>query len=227
MSKAINFYEKIPKKYLNQNKYTYDNQKEIKINLPLRALFCGPSGSMKSNALLNLLRTINGFDMIYLVAKQPDQALYRYLKDVVGESLVITDSLEELPPLSDFDSNISTLVVFDDWLGENEKDLKYIAKFFVKGRHKGVSVIFISQSYYACPSLIRKNSDLVFILKLNTKGDMSRFLKEYQMTDISIDKLIEIYNKIKAEGNQNWMLFDTAATIPEYRVRYNFTPIKL
>jgi len=227
MSKIVNFYDKIPKRYLNQNKFKYDSYEKIKIDLPFRALFIGPSGSMKSNALLNLLRTINGFDIIYLVARQPDQPLYRYLKDVLGDSLILTDKLEDLPPLEAFDPSISTLVTFDDWLSESDKSLKEIAKFFVKGRHKGCSCIFISQSYFGCPSLIRKNSDLVFLLKLNTKGDMSRFLKEYQMTDISIERLMELYNKIKAQGKENFMMFDMVAPDPSYKIRYNFEPLKL
>jgi hypothetical protein len=227
MPDIVNFYEKIPKKYLNQNKFKYDGYNNIKIDLPFRGIFVGPSGSFKTNALLNLLRTINGFDIIYLVAKQPDQPLYRYLKDILGESLILTDKLEDLPPLQDFNPKISSLVVFDDFLTENDKTLKEISKFFVKGRHRGVSVVFISQSYYGTPSLIRKNSDLIFLLKLNTKGDLIRFLKEYQLTDISIDTLMEIYDKIKSENNANFLLFDLANIDKNYRVRYNFKPIKL
>lgn len=226
-SDVINFYEKIPKRYLNATKFTYEKYPEIKISLPLRGIFVGPSGSMKTNGLLNLLRTVNGFDQIFLIAKQPDQPLYKYLQDVLQESLILSDKLDDLPDLSEFDPNISTLVVFDDFLTESDKTLKEIAKFFVKGRHRGVSVIFISQSYYGTPSLIRKNSDLVFLLKLNTKGDLSRFLKEYQLSDIKIDDLIKIYEQIKKDSQANFMLFDLNNSDPGYKIRYNFTPIKI
>jgi len=223
----VNFYKKIPKKYLNTNKFKYEGYEQIKIDLPFRAIFIGPSGSYKSNALLNVLRNINGFDIIYLIAKEPNQPLYRYLKDVLQDSLILSDKIEDLPQLDEFDPKISSLVIFDDWLTESDKSLKEIAKFFVKGRHRGISVGFISQSYYGTPSLIRKNSDLVFLLKLNTKKDLARFLKEYQITDVKPENLIKIYEKIKADNPANFMLFDLANNDSKYRIRYNFKPIIL
>jgi len=224
---VINFYEQIPKKFLNQNKFNYISFPKIQIPLPMRGLFIGPSGSMKSNGVLNLIRTINGWDKIYLIAKQVDQPLYRYLKDIMGEHLVLSDNLMDLPTLENFNPDISSLIVFDDFTAEDKKSLDAISKFFVKGRHRGCSVIYISQSYFDTPKLIRKNSDYVFLLKLNTKRDMSMFLREYQVSDIDIDDLMKMYNEIKRKAKENFMLFDMITNNKNLKYRMNWDGIEI
>ena len=52
-NKIINFYEHIPKDMLNKNENP--NYHLHQINLPFRMVICAPSGSGKTNFLINLL----------------------------------------------------------------------------------------------------------------------------------------------------------------------------
>ena len=54
----------------------------------------------------------------------------------------------------DYEDN-QKLVIFDDYVCE--KDQRQIINYFIQGRHKNCSVIYLSQSFYKTPRDIRLN----------------------------------------------------------------------
>ena len=67
-----------------------------------------------------------------------------------------------------------TLIVFDDMIADmlNNKKLYPIVDSFVRGRKLNISLVFITQSYFAVPKDIRPNSAHHFIMKIPNKQEL-------------------------------------------------------
>ena len=70
----INFYD-----YTNENKTEHNPKWSYIPDHPYRILIVGGSGSGKTNALLNVIKSQPDIDKIYLHAKDPYEAKYQYL----------------------------------------------------------------------------------------------------------------------------------------------------
>ena len=77
----INFYEHIPKKYIEKS--VNPNESVHNIKLPFRMCIVAPSGSGKTNFLLNLIKVFSQgkgtFTDITIVTANKDEPLYNYL----------------------------------------------------------------------------------------------------------------------------------------------------
>ena len=63
--------------YTNESKIEHNSKWPYIPDHPYRILIVGGSGSVKTNALLNLIGTRPGIDKIYLYAKDPYEAKYQ------------------------------------------------------------------------------------------------------------------------------------------------------
>jgi septin family protein len=81
-SEIVNFYEHIPKKYLDES--DNPNHKHHNISLPFRMCVVAPSGSGKTNFLLNLIKVFSmgegTFADISIITQNKDEPLYNYLE---------------------------------------------------------------------------------------------------------------------------------------------------
>jgi len=167
MSKIKNFYEIMPKDLLPKS---YNpNKEDHHFELPFRMCIVAPSGSGKTNFLLNLISLFSKgrgtFSSITIITKIAKEPLYDFLK-LQSESIQIKEGLSNTPQLDKFDKELNHLVVFDDLV--LSKNLEIVENYYIRCRKFNVSVIFISQSYYAIPTMIRKNTNYMIILKLGS-----------------------------------------------------------
>ena len=96
-----------------------------------------------------------------------------------------------------------SLIVFDDMvLTHNNK----IGEMFIRGRKLGYSCIYISQSFYGTPKIIRQNVNYIWLGKGMSKRDLRLILSEFAM-GISVDELERIYNDLTKES-MNFMMLD-------------------
>ena len=130
-------------------------------NQCFRMLICGPSGSGKTNTLMHMIYNMLYFDKVYLYAKNLEQSKYQNLmenfqpiSDEVGYG-VIEARNDEIIPVEDLESDSQKTVIFDDYVCD--KNHKPLVDYFIRGRHKNCSVIYLSQSYYKTPKDIRLN----------------------------------------------------------------------
>ena len=147
-----------------------------------RMLICGPSGCGKTNTLMHMLYKLLFYDKIYLYAKNLEQPKYRELleefapiSDEVGYD-VIEDSNDEIIPLEGLDDDNQKIVIFDDFVCE--KNQKPLVDYFIGGRHKNCSVIYLSQSYYLTPKDIRLNCSHFCIFDSPSSNETARMCKE-------------------------------------------------
>ena len=128
-----------------------------------RMLICGNSGSGKTNLLYHMLiEPLLYFDDIYLYAKNLDQEKYQNLMNKMNEMSrtvgydIMTVSNDKIIPIGDIDyEDNQKLVIFDDYVCE--KNQRQIVDYFIQGRHKNCSVIYLSQSFHKTPRDIRLN----------------------------------------------------------------------
>jgi DNA helicase HerA-like ATPase len=181
MAKMINFYDVMPKDLLP--KADNPNKPLHQIDLPFRMCIVAPSGSGKTNFLLNLIALFSKgrgtFASITILTRVADEPLYNFLK-LKAENIQIKEGLSNTPPLDKFDKEENHLVIWDDLV--LAKSLEMVENYYIRARKFNVSCIFISQSYYHIPTMIRKNCSYMVILKLGSgKREIKMIMSEFGM----------------------------------------------
>lgn len=224
MSKTelVDWYKQIPKKYLLETHNPHYDKHRIK--LPFRMIIDGCSGSGKTQTLLNLIYNMpDTFENIYITTKCKDEALYNYLEDKFkDDNLKITEGLENLPDLDKMDKTQNTLIILDDLVNEPAKQQRPICDYFTTARKKNCSIVYISQSFYAVPKMIRDNITYLIIKQVSSMKNLTMICRE---CSLGIDKkqLKEIYDDA-TQTKQGFLLIDLDSNTNE-RFRKNFDSV--
>jgi hypothetical protein len=125
--------------------------------------------------------------------------------------------MESLPQLDKFDKEVNHLVVLDDLV--LAKDQSRIENYYIRARKLNCSVIYISQSYFRIPKIIRQNLSYLVLLKLSGDRELRTILSEGGL-GIDRDQLLALYNYATAE-RFNAFVVDYEAPI-EKRYRKNW-----
>ena len=138
---------------------------------PYRILIIRGSGSGKTNALLNLINHEPDTDKKILYAKDPYEAKYQLLinkRESTGLKY-FNDSKAFIEYSNDMDyiyKNIEEydlnkkrkiLIVFDDMIADmlsNKKLNPIVTELFFRGRKLNISLVFITQSYFAVQKIL-------------------------------------------------------------------------
>ena len=203
MSK-INFYNLVPKgeKKINPN-YNVHN-----IDIPFRMLIAAPSGSGKTNALMNLIMHMDKtFHEIIICVKSADEPLYNMLINKLKNITVFEAG--EVPPISEYSKvdektkrlkridKKQRLIVFDDLITDRSANTK-AAEYYIKGRKVGFSMVYIGQSYYQIPKLIRDNCQYFLLGRNLLKKDLRMILSAFP-TEYTLDEFTDLYNELTSE----------------------------
>lgn len=196
--KIVNMYEKIPKHLLN--KVENPNFNLHKLKLPFRMCIVAPSGSGKTNFLVNLIHLFSSgdkgtFTTIHIITRNQDEPLYKWLNSKC-DSIIIKEGISNTPKLDDFDKDVNHLVVWDDLV--LSKDLTAVEQYYIRARKLNVSVIFISQSYFKIPKIIRNNCSYMVLLKLSGNREVNLILSEFGL-GITKEELLELYKYATSE----------------------------
>ena len=154
----------IPNYDSNSNKK--NNYKRIYQYMPdntFRMLICGGSGSGKTNLLYHILmKSLVYYDQIHLYGKNLEQDKYQNMVNKFNEISqnvgydVLVCSNDDIVPIENLmEDETQKVIIFDDFICE--KNQKPLIDYFIRGRHKNCSVIYLSQSFYKTPKDIRLN----------------------------------------------------------------------
>lgn len=192
-NEIINFYKKMPKKYLlNADNPNYDLHL---FKIPFKMVIIAYSGGGKTNYLANLLNLFSKgkgtFNSIKIITLNSDEPIYNYLKDISKGQIEIYEGIDKAPNIDEYDKNYNHLIVFDDLV--LSKDLSVVSNMFIRCRKLNISVIFISQSYYKIPKIMRCNTNYLILLKLSGKKDINLILSECSLIK-SKEELLNMYN---------------------------------
>ena len=180
-------------------------------------LICGNSGSGKTNLLVHMLtKPLLCYDEIYLYARNLEQDKYksliekmRQLSCKVGYE-ILNVSNDEITPVTEmgYEDN-QKLVIFDDYVCD--KNQTQIIDYFIQGRHKNCSVIYLSQSFYKTPKDIRLNCSHYCLYEFPSSREANRISSE-----LGVDK--EVY-KAATKKPFSFLFVDK----PKKRIAKNFT----
>ena len=186
-------------------------------NDTFRMLICGNSGSGKTNLLYHMLiEPLLYCDKIYLYAKNLEQEKYLNLMKEMNEASeetgynVMEVSNDKIIPITHLPyENNQKIIIFDDYVCE--KNQREIVDYFIQGRHKNCSVIYLSQSFYKTPRDIRLNCSHYCIYEFPSSRERNMISSE-----LGVDK--EQFKKATKKPF-SFLYVDK----PRKRVKRNFT----
>jgi len=212
-------YERMPKSLLRTADNPNFNLHGIK--LPARICVSAPSGSGKSNMVVNFISLCSQgkgtFSKIHIVTKDADEALYNFLK-LKNPAIQITEGLHTLPPLNKFDKDEQSLVVIDDLC--LAKDQSSVLDYFIRCRKSGVTVMYLSQSYFKIPLIVRQNSNYLVVLGIGNKRSISMMLNEVAI-GASKEQLMGMFQEATRE-KLHFLLVCIEETNPLLKFRIDF-----
>jgi hypothetical protein len=197
--------------------------KGLGIKKLFRMVVLGPSFSGKNNLCVHILKNSpHAFAHLHIVARNPDQELYRYLQEKLAGFITVHEA--DAPPHVDQIRKTKgdgiELVIIDDYSSDKLLMEKVFSHYFIRGRHLRLSTICLIHSYFACPKMIRLNSELVAILKANSRRDIKMVSTDFNITGMSEDRMMRAYEKATAARGQ-CLLIDSVRN----EIRYNFDTV--
>ena len=191
---VINFYEHKDIQSLLPEYYNphYD---DTQINLPFRAGIISSSGGGKTSWLLNFIAKSNDtFGHIYVCYKTMEP-LYEFLEKKIGAKYItFYTSLSQVPQPNEMPKDKQILLVFDDMVNESDKAHQIVKEYMIRGRKigKGVSTLYLSQSFFKIPKIVRLQLNYLIILKLSSVRDLNLMLSDFSL-GVDRDELAMIY----------------------------------
>ena len=189
----------IPNYDSNLDKTT--NYKQLYPYMPddtFRMIICGNSGSGKSNLLYHMLmKPLLFYDQIHLYGKNLEQQKYQDMistfddiSQSVGYNVLVCSNDDIVPVENLMDNTAQKIVIFDDFVCD--KNQKPLIDYFIRGRHKNCSIIYLSQSFYGTPKDIRLNCSHFCIYEFPSSNERNLISREL---GVDKDQYINATNK--------------------------------
>ena len=207
-AELVDWYKKIPERFLLKSHNPHYETHHIK--LPFRMIIMGSSGSGKTQTLMSLIYNMpDTFENIYIATKNKDEPLYNYIDEKLGKKGLKMMEIDKdgLPDLDKLNKEQQTLIVMDDLVGE--KNQKPMEQFFLRARKKNASLVYITQSYYAVPKMIRNNMTYLIIKQISSMKNLTMIAREFDL-GMSKDTLTNMYKDATAE-KKNFLMIDLEA----------------
>ena len=164
---------------------------------------------------MNLINNQPDIDKIYLYAKGPYVAKYQYL--INKREKVGLDHFNDPKAFIEYSNNMQdvykniedynpykkrkVMVVFDGMIADvnsNKQLNPIVIELFIRGRKTGLSLIFISQSYFKIPKSVRLNSTHFFTMTIPNKRELQQIALNHS-SDINFKDFMKIFKKCTAE----------------------------
>ena len=204
--------------------YHNPNFEQTQIKIPFRISVIASSGGGKTQWLLNLIaRTNDTWGHIYICYRTAEP-LYQLLERSVGaEKITFFTSLSKFIQPADLPKEKQVLMVFDDVVNYSDKEQNLIKEYYIRGRkmNKGVSICYLSQSFFKIPKIIRLQCNYLILLKLGSKRDLNLILADYGL-GVERDELMAIY-KDATQIPFNFLKVSTDERLDNRRFSKNWT----
>jgi hypothetical protein len=204
-----NWYEKLPK-----NKGSgFKRDKNFKSHMiePCSMIVCiGGTGKGKTNSVIDFIsKKQNAFcDILIYSGSTTDEPLYQMLKEKIPETKLF-NNIAEFPQLQEFedDKENEKLVIFDDFINLNSKEMKKINEYLTAGRKFGFTIFCLGQNYRSIPKTVSRNAHYFFIYELNDKATIQNILKNHNIHDVDKELFRQMYHD-STKDKLNFFMID-------------------
>lgn len=200
-----------------------------------RMLLCGPSGCGKTNLCASMIINNLVYDRVYLYSKHLDDEddvyvdiikflekvqnkIRKKMKDPEFQMYWFGNKFEDIPEVTEFDPNYKNLILIDDFM--NEKHQEKVHDLFTSGRHKKLSIMYLSQRYLNTDPIIRANCNYFVLFKVPTNTEL-RLLSMEQATDMDYNDFKNIFSEAVADP-YSFLVIDRKTPEPCLRYRKKF-----
>lgn len=161
-------------------------------------LICGSSNSGKTNLVLNMLCDMMDFDTLTIISPSIYQPKYKLFSELSKKH----QEIRTYSTVNDYDIELedeekTNVVIFDDLMNDS-KSQPSIVNTFSRGRHKNITVFYLTQSYFQVPINVRLNC--THYIFFNTGGEkvISRIFRDI-VHEIDYNLFKKIYTEITSE----------------------------
>ena len=89
----------------------------------------------------------------------------------------------------------------------NKKLNKIVTELFITGRKPNISLVFITQSYFAVAKNIKLNSTHYFVMKISNKRELQQIASN-NSSDVDFQDFMNLYKKCNAKP-YSFLVIDT------------------
>lgn len=193
---------------------------------PSRILICGPSGKGKTNLLLCLLFECLQFTRLYINVKDPSEQKYELLRKVLEgvqaktkeDFFWFNSSSEGIVDVDSLSSKEINVVIFDDFVADLSARNK-ISDLFIRGRKKNATIIYLSQSYFHIPKIIRLQSNYKMFFRC---FDQREVLNIFQNEGMGVEQrtFVKLFNEATKEP-YSFLMLDNVTDNLTLQIRKN------
>jgi hypothetical protein len=176
---------------------------------------------------LNLIIRYLYYTKIDVYAKDLTEDNYQYLQDFfeevneimkerTGENLevaIFSSSKDDIVNVDELDKEYQNLIIFDDFAAEADQHL--IIDFFIRGRKKNCSLIYLTQSYFSTPKDIRLQCNYFVFYNISNERESSEIQSDHCL-DIDKETFKEYFTEATSEP-YNFFLIDKKSRELRYR----------
>ncbi|KAF4127521.1 hypothetical protein GN958_ATG23326 [Phytophthora infestans] len=149
------------------------------------------------------------FHEIIVCVESRDEPLYDHLFDKLGNKSVLFFEDGAVPPTTNYSikdeernklkriDKYQRFIIFDDLILDHQANVQ-AKQYFIKGRKLGFSMLYIGQSFFQIPKMIRDNVQY-FILGKNLLNKDLRLILTCFPTELNLEEFTRVYN----ENTQN------------------------
>ena len=95
-----------------------------------------------------------------------------------------------------------------------------VTELFIRGRKINISLVFITQSYFAVPKNIRLNFTHYFVMKIPKKRELQQVAFNHY-SDVDFEDFVNLYKKCTSKSFSFLVIQATLATDNSFRFRKN------
>ena len=200
---------------------------ELAPKTPCRILITGATGCGKTNLLFNLIFDYLCWDRLYINCRDPSESKYTLLHNILSkvqqkekseDFYWFNSTSEGVVDVDDIDKRFKNVIVFDDFVSERAA-IDKINALFLRGRKKNATIIYLSQSYFATPKIVRLQCNYQMFFAIKDDREVRNIFQTNSM-GLNKDTFLKVFRDATSEP-YSFLMLDLHTDEENLRIRKN------